>query len=452
MQELTPPHGLGQVLGRRARLAPHSGGGEGARPLHRRDRHPRRLLLADGRGRRLPPHGDAHAGAGGRGGALTRGRRHRGAGARDGGWPGRPRPDERGRRRDGSRRDRLRRLEPEARADGGCVHSAHARGAPDDRHRARAPLRARRTEHRVPDRARHGHEHVRATGRHLARDRVVRAPPDPVRARGPAVRRGGRALADRVPVHPGGLRAAARARARADARDRRGRDRRHQVRDQRDPLAHARRAADPRRDARGEGALVGGGGLGEGRAWRRQGARRVDGARRVRDRPPHLRRRALPRPPQDERPREGAGVGRLQQDLRHRPPGRAVGFEPRRAAVAVQLAESASSAPCSSRRPAGSARSGTSRTRLCSRSSANVSTLARPSGMRAGGRRSSTPSTWRCESEPGSSTCRRSASSTSSARARSTRSSASRCARSTFRSAAWCTRRGSHRAAASRPT
>jgi glycine/D-amino acid oxidase-like deaminating enzyme len=55
---------------------------------------------------------------------------------------------------------------------------------------------------------------------------------------------------------------------------------------------------------------------------------------------------------------------------------------------------SASSAPSSTRRSAGSARSGTSRTPTSSRSTA--SRAARRSGTRAGGRRSSTPSTSRC--------------------------------------------------------
>ncbi len=58
----------------------------------------------------------------------------------------------------------------------------------------------------------------------------------------------------------------------------------------------------------------------------------------------------------------------------------------------------------SSRPPAGSGRSGTSRTRRCSRSTATASPGARPSGTRAGGRRSSTPSTWRCATAPAWST------------------------------------------------
>ena len=56
----------------------------------------------------------------------------------------------------------------------------------------------------------------------------------------------------------------------------------------------------------------------------------------------------------------------LQQDLRHRPPDRAVGVEPGRPAVARSTPASASSGRCSSRPPAGSGRSGTSPTRRCS--------------------------------------------------------------------------------------
>ena len=60
---------------------------------------------------------------------------------------------------------------------------------------------------------------------------------------------------------------------------------------------------------------------------------------------------------------------------------------------------------CSTRPPAGSARSGMSPTRRCSTSMATGSTGARPSReSRAGGRRSSTPSTWRCATAPGTPT------------------------------------------------
>ena len=82
-----------------------------------------------------------------------------------------------------------------------------------------------------------------------------------------------------------------RAGARPGRAERRvGRD---QVRDQRPALADAGRSAAPRRDTRGEGALVGGGRLGEGGAGRREGGRGVDDARRVGDRPAVVRRRAL---------------------------------------------------------------------------------------------------------------------------------------------------------------
>ena len=123
---------------------------------------------------------------------------------------------------------------------------------------------------------------------------------DPPRARRDPVDRGGGALADRAAVHAGGLRAAAGAGARARCRRSLGDEsRRDQVRDQRAAVADARRAAAARRDARGEGALVGGRRLGQGRARRRQVGRRVDDARRVGDRPAVVRRRALLHVPED---------------------------------------------------------------------------------------------------------------------------------------------------------
>ena len=120
---------------------------------------------------------------------------------------------------------------------------------------------------------------VRAPGRPGPRGRLVRPPPDPPRAGRDPVDRGVGAHADGVAVHAGGLRAPARARARARSGGPRRRVGGDQVRDQRAPLADARRAAAPRRDARGQGALVGGGRLGEGGPGSRQVGRRVDGAR-----------------------------------------------------------------------------------------------------------------------------------------------------------------------------
>ena len=88
---------------------------------------------------------------------------------------------------------------------------------------------------------------------------------------------------------------------------------------------------------------------------------------------------------------------------------------------------SAGSTLSSTRPPAGSGRTGTSPMRAWWRSTGSRG--ARPSGTRAGGRRSSTPSTWRCATAPGCSTSRRSASSTSWARGRSSACSESPCAR-----------------------
>ena len=67
----------------------------------------------------------------------------------------------------------------------------------------------------------------------------------------------------------------------------------------------------------------------------RQGRRRVDDERRVRDRPPVVRRCTLLRVPALEGAHPGARSRRVQQDVRHRASGRAVGVESPRAAVAV---------------------------------------------------------------------------------------------------------------------
>ena len=98
------------------------------------------------------------------------------------------------------------------------------------------------------------------------------------------------------------------------------------------------RPADPRRDARGQGPLVGRRGLGQGRPrrgralaeWMVEGEPEIDlqasDVARFHEHQKsvaHVRARA---------------VGGLQQDLRDRPPGRAVGVRPRRAAVALQRA------------------------------------------------------------------------------------------------------------------
>ena len=300
------------------------------------------------------------------------------------------------RHRDGDHRRLLRRLVAEDRAHGGRDDPADAGGAPDDRRRPGAALQGHEGDDRVPDRPRHGHEHVRAPGRERARDRLVRPPADPARPRGDPVERRGGAVADGVPVHGEGLPAADGGRARADPRRAERRVGRHQVRDQRHPLADARRPAAARRDAGGQGPLVGCRGLGEGRPGRRQGGRRVDDERRV-------RRSTSSRPTSRasttasvEAAREGTRGRGVQQDLRDRASRPSSGSRTAACGCRRSTSASGSSARSSSRRQPGSGRSGTSRTRRCSRSTATGSTGARPSGSRAGGRRSSTPSTWRC--------------------------------------------------------
>ena len=244
----------------------------------------------------------------------------------------------------------------------GRVDPAHPGGPPDDRHRPGAALRGREERHRVPDRARHGHEHVRAPGRQRPRGRLLRAPPDPARPRRDPLDRGVRALPHRAAVHPGRLRPADGARARADAGDRRRRVGGHQVRDQRPALAHARRPADPRRDARGERA--------SGRP-RRSGSRR---ARASAARWPSGWSRASPRstcrPPTS---RASTSTRRPSRTCRPRAPRastRPTGSSTRASSGSRTAAcgcppstsASASSAPSSTRPPAGSARTGTSRT------------------------------------------------------------------------------------------
>ena len=233
------------------------------------------------------------------------------------------------------RRDRVRRVVAAHRAHGRRVDPADAGGAPDDRRRPGAALSHLEDGGRLSDRPRHGHEHVRAPGRAGPRGRLVRAPADPPRARRDPVDRGGVADADRAAVHAGGLRAAARARARARAGGARRRVGRHQVRDQRPALADAGRAAAARRDAGGARPLVGGGRVGEGRPRRRPRSRGVDDARRVGDRPAVVRHRALLSRAAHAGEREGSRVRGLQQDVRDRASGRAVGVEPARAHVAV---------------------------------------------------------------------------------------------------------------------
>ena len=119
------------------------GGGEGARPVHRRVGDPRRLLHAVRRRRRLAARRHDHARA--RPGVRARCPVFANTeviGIDVEGGRVRARPHDHGRHRGGDRRDRVRRLEPEARADGGRLDPAHAGRPPDDRHRAGAAVRA----------------------------------------------------------------------------------------------------------------------------------------------------------------------------------------------------------------------------------------------------------------------------------------------------------------------
>ena len=222
--------------------------------------------------------------------------------------------------------------------------------------------------------------------------------------RHPVDRRVG-ALADDAAVHPGGLRPPARGRARALPRGRRRREGRREARDQRPALAHARtatRSSARRRRSRASGRAAA--------IWIKEapgiaeGDRRVDDQRRARDRPARLGHRPVLRPPQDREAHRRPDDRGLQQDLRHRPPDGAVGLEPRRPALAVLRAREGARRRVLRGRRLGAAVLVRLERARCSPSSATGSCRARPSGNRAGGRRSSTPSTSRCATAPGSST------------------------------------------------
>ena len=229
-------------------------------------------------------------------------------------------------------------LEPADRPDGRRVDPADAGGPPDDRRRPGAALR-RRQGRRSSSRSsatwtRTCTSARTATGLEIGSyaHRPILHDPEEI----PSIEEAA-LVADRVPVHAGRLRAAAGAGARADARDRRRRDGRREVRDQRPALADARRrcrcsARRPRSKGLWSAAAV----------WVKEGpgvgkpVAEWMVARRVRDRPPRRptsRASTSTRRPRDAR--AGARGRGLQQDLRDRPPRRAVGVEPRRAAVAV---------------------------------------------------------------------------------------------------------------------
>ena len=251
MQELDRRMVSATDVGHRAGLAADPARDQGAGAVHQRGAAAGRLLHA-GRGRRrLAAGGDDHARAGRRGRHDGVGQ-HRGARARR-------------RARVASARVRTDRGDIEAERvviACGCWSPRIARMAG-----ARIPLspavhqmidigpvravRRRQDAGRLPDRARHGHQHVRAPGRRRAGDRLLRPPPDHARRRRDPLDRGVGAQPDRAAVHPAGLRAADGAGARADARDRRRRVGRRALRDQRPAVGDLRRDAADRRDAGG---------------------------------------------------------------------------------------------------------------------------------------------------------------------------------------------------------
>ena len=168
---------------------------------------------------------------------------HRGARSRRRARPHPPRPyHPRGHRgRPGGHRLRL--LEPADRRHGGRADPAHPDRAPDDRHRSGAALCRHQGAGRVPDRPRRRPQHVRAPGRDQPRDRLLRPPADHDGRRRDPLDRGVRSEPDRAALHPGRLRAPDGAGARADARDRRRRERGREVRHQRPAVGHPRRPA-----------------------------------------------------------------------------------------------------------------------------------------------------------------------------------------------------------------
>ena len=118
-------------------------------------------------------------------------------------------------------------------------------------------------------------------------------------------------------------------------------------------------AADPRRDARGQGPLVGGRRVDQGRPRHRPGGGGVDDPRPLGDRRPPLRHRPVLPAPAHPRARAGPHRRGLQQDLRHRAPRRAVGQRARQARSRRCTPPRRPRARCSSRPSAGSGRCGT---------------------------------------------------------------------------------------------
>ena len=171
-----------------------------------------------------------------------------------------------------------------------------------------------------------------------------------------------------------------------------------QVRDQRPPLAHARRAAAARRDAGGEGALVGRRGLGQGRArasasrwpsgWCTASRRSTSSRPTSRASTEQRRRRAHVEGRAAEGFNKTYGIVHPAEQWESNRGVRLSPFYERERELGAVFFEAAALGAAALVRVERAARS---------RSSA-IARRARPSGTRAGGRRSSTPSTSRCAS------------------------------------------------------
>ncbi len=119
----------------------------------------------------------------------------------------------------------------------------------------------------------------------------------------------------------------------------------------------------------------------------------------------------------------GARPRGLQQDVRHRPPGRAVGVRPPAPGESLLPARGGPRRGVLRDRGLGAPALVRLATSRCSRGTRDGSASARPNGTPGGGRRSSMPSTWPCGRPAAWSTCPPSRSSTSPARRRWTRCS-----------------------------
>ena len=187
----------------------------------------------------------------------------------------------------------------------------------------------------------------------------------------------------------------------------------HPVRHQRPDLDDPGRAPTARRGPRGQGPVVGGGELDQGRPRLRSRSRRAD------VRQGHDGRRArggrgavLPGVP-DRRQRAGPGRRVLQQDVRHRPPARAVRVHPADAGQPAARADHGARRGVLRDRPLGAAPVVREQRAAAGASTPGGCWSGPPNGSPAGGHPSSTPSTWRCGRAPGWWTCPRSRSSTS---------------------------------------